>query len=198
MPRFDRPPARGVQRPYARHMRRFALSSIGRDRPGIVAGLTQALLEHGVNIEDSQMTILRGQFAVMLVLAAPEDLAPDVLEGDLEGAAEALGLAAITLSELDDAAERREEPSHIVTVYGVDHPGIVHAVARAISDQGVNITDLNTRLVAEPGNEPLYAMMLEVALPPDGNPDELDAVLAGVGESEGVEVSVRELEQDTL
>lgn len=179
-------------------MRRFALSAIGRDRPGIVAGLTHALLEHGVNIEDSQMTILRGQFAVMLVLGAPDELDADVVEQDLQAAGAQLGLAAITLSELDEASDRRDEPSHIVTVYGVDHPGIVNAVARAISEQGVNITDLNTRLVAEPDNEPLYAMMLEVALPEESDPDQLAEALGGVGDSEGVEVSMRELDQDAL
>jgi glycine cleavage system transcriptional repressor len=188
----------GLCGPYAQGMRRFAISAIGRDRPGIVAGLSQALLEHSVNVEDSQMTILRGQFAVMLVLSAPDDLAADVLEKDLSAAAAELGLAAITLSELDEASDRREDPSHIVTVYGVDHPGIVHAVARALAAHAVNITDLNTRLVADPGAEALYVMMLEVALPADLHPGQLESVLADVGQAEGVEVSMRELEQDTL
>jgi glycine cleavage system transcriptional repressor len=179
-------------------MRRFALSAIGRDRPGIVAGLSQVLLTHGVNVEDSQMTILRGQFAVMLVLSPPEETAADVLEQDLQTAAAELGLAAITLSELYETSDERHDPSHIVSVYGVDHPGIVHAVARALAERAVNITDLNTRLVAESGEEPLYAMMLEVALPADMDPDQLAGVLGGVGEAEGVEVSVSELEQDAL
>jgi glycine cleavage system transcriptional repressor len=50
----------------------LALSALGRDRPGIVAEVTGVLVEHGVNVEDSRMAILRGEFAMVLVLGAPE------------------------------------------------------------------------------------------------------------------------------
>ena len=40
-------------------MPQLALSAIGRDRPGIVAAATAVLLRHGVNVEDSRMSILR-------------------------------------------------------------------------------------------------------------------------------------------
>jgi predicted amino acid-binding ACT domain protein len=38
--------------------------------------VTGALLPHGINIEDSRMAILRGHFAMMLVVAVPEDADP--------------------------------------------------------------------------------------------------------------------------
>ena len=40
----------------------LALTAVGRDRPGIVAGLTGVLVESGGNVDDSQMSILHGQF----------------------------------------------------------------------------------------------------------------------------------------
>ena len=49
-------------------MRSFVLALTGRDRPGIVAAVTGVLLDHGLNLEDAEMAILRGHFAVMLVL----------------------------------------------------------------------------------------------------------------------------------
>ena len=61
----------------------------------------------------------------------------------------------------------------------------------------MDITDLNTRLLEDEG-EPLYVLMMEVALPPGLTPDELERELAGVGAAEGVEVTLRELEQDAL
>ena len=48
-------------------MTHFAVTAVGADRPGIVAAVTGAFAEHGCNLEDSSMTILRGQFAMMLV-----------------------------------------------------------------------------------------------------------------------------------
>ena len=65
-------------------MRHFALSAIGRDRPGIVAGVTADLLAHAVNVEDSQMSILRGHFTLVLILGAGEEVDAQALRAQLE------------------------------------------------------------------------------------------------------------------
>lgn len=180
-------------------MRHFAVSAIGRDRPGIVAAVTQRLLDHGLNVEDSQMTILRGRFSMTLVVAGDAEAEP--VARDLSDTAAELGLDALSVDEVADTREPAgADPSHIVTVYGADHPGIVHAVAAALAARDVNITDLNTRLVGdqEPDGRPLYAMLLEVALPTGLDAGALEQALADCRTQQGVEVSVRELEPDTL
>ena len=156
-------------------MRHFALSAVGRDRPGIVAAMSEVLLRHSANIEDSQMSILRGHFAMMLVVAMPEDADAAIVREELAEAGNRLELEAVGFSPLADVDPATEpEPSHVVTVYGVDHPGIVHAVTSALAGRGVDITDLTTRVVGEDA-EPIYALMMEVAVPP-GTEIELDAV----------------------
>jgi glycine cleavage system transcriptional repressor len=181
----------------------FALSAIGRDRPGIVAAITGVLLGHGANLEDSQMTILRGHFTMTLVVALPDEADAERLRADLEATAQDLGLEAIALAEVAEAdpAAASSEPSHIVTVYGTDHPGIVNSVAEALAAADVNITDLNTRLVGDDEDGAagdLYAMMVEVALPPGLSAGTLEALLEAIKRDQGVEVSVRELEADAL
>ena len=52
-------------------MARFAVSVFGRDRPGTVAAVTRVLADARCNLEDTSMTILRGHFAMMLVVAGP-------------------------------------------------------------------------------------------------------------------------------
>lgn len=182
--------------PYARPVRHLALSALGRDRPGIVAAVTETLLAHDLNIEDSQMTILRGHFAMVLLVAGPDTLDVAALRGQLDRVGRGLGLEAVSLAEVEDAAGDPAEPTHIISVYGADHPGIVHAAARAVADGGGNITDLNTRL-SEEGESALYVLMMEVAAPPDGE-DALRDALGAVGRNQGVEVTVRELEHDEL
>jgi glycine cleavage system transcriptional repressor len=180
-------------------VRHFAVSAVGRDRPGIVASMSRVLLDRGLNVEDSQMTILCGHFTMMLVVSAPDDLDEDALRADLERTGEQLGLESVSLADVEEIGPSAQpSPSHVVTVYGTDHPGIVHSVAAALAEREVNITDLNTRLVSEAGEEPLYAMMMEVELPAGLAGDELKASLGGVGREQGVEVSVRPLEQDVL
>jgi glycine cleavage system transcriptional repressor len=176
-------------------VRHYAVSALGRDRPGIVERVTGVLLAHSVNIEDSQMSILRGRFTMALIVAAAPDSVA-ALRADLEGVATELGLDALTLHEVAEVDATHAQPTHLVTVYGADHPGIVHSAAAALASAGANITDLNTRLAGEPDGE-LYVLLLEAAVPA-GAAESLERSLEAVGHDEGVEVAFRELEQDTL
>ena len=179
-------------------MTRLALSAIGRDRPGIVAGMTAVLLRHGVNIEDSQMAILRGQFAMTLILAPPADVDREGLARELDEQAAELGLEALALSAVEPVSDAAPEPTHLATIYGVDHPGIVHAATSTLAEHGVNITDLNTQLVAEAGEQPLYALLMELAIPAGTDVGDVERALTAAGELETVDVSLRELERHEL
>ncbi|HEX8067022.1 MAG TPA: ACT domain-containing protein [Thermoleophilaceae bacterium] len=181
-------------------MPQLAVSAIGRDRPGIVAAVSATLLDHGVNLEDSQMTILRGHFTMMLVVAPPEGADLGALRTDLDAVRERLGLEALLLSELEDVDPSGEPvPTHIVTLYGADHPGIVHAAAAALAEHGVTITDLTTKLAGEGEDQPpLYALMMEIAPPPSADEGAMEEALRRVGADQGVEVALRPLESDAL
>lgn len=178
-------------------MNNFAITAIGKDRPGIVAAVTEGLFRLECNIEDSQMTILRGHFAMMLVISAPAGVSEQGLERELEPVREGLDLEALVARQVHDAPAHHQSADHVLTVYGADHPGIVAAVTRALADLGVNITDLNTRLAGDPKN-PLYAMMLELTLPEGVSERRLQEVLEDVGRSAEVEVSLRPLAADSL
>jgi glycine cleavage system transcriptional repressor len=171
----------------------YAVSAIGRDRPGIVAAISQVLFEVGGNIDDSQMSILHGHFAVMLVVSVPGEVGRDQLAGRLEEVRERLGLEGLAVSELDELAGAAA-PTHVLTVYGADHPGIVHAVSTALAERGVNITDLRTRRTGQ--EAPLYVMVMEIAVP--GDEEELREAMTQVGEATAVDVSLRELSSEAL
>jgi glycine cleavage system transcriptional repressor len=184
-------------------VRHFAVAAIGRDRPGIVAAVTHNLLDHELNVEDSQMTILGGHFTTMMIVSGGDGVDVGALRADLGATGRELNLEAVSVEEVADAASAMSLPTHIVTVYGVDHPGIVHAVSAALAQCEVNITDLNTRLVVDdaPGDngdagEDLYAMMLEVVLPEGLTVKGLDSMLEATRRDQGVEITIRELEQD--
>jgi glycine cleavage system transcriptional repressor len=176
-------------------MAQLALSAIGRDRPGIVAATTEALLRHGANVEDSRMSILRGHFTMMLVVSVPDGADSSALAADLDTVAADLGLEALALSPISPSAAETAEPTHVVTVYGVDHPGIVNRAAQALAEHGVNIVDLQTKLVEDEGEPSIYVLQMEVALPGGLDPAEVDRALIDLGERESVEVSLRELDR---
>lgn len=180
-------------------MARFALSAIGRDRPGIVAGVSGALLRHGANVEDSRMAILGGHFTMMLIVSTPAEADTEALRAELAATKDELGLGALTLEEVPAEQDvTRPEASHVVTVYGADHPGIVHSVASTLAAAGVNVVDVATHLVAEQGEQPLYAMMMEVELPSGLEADRLEADLRQTADRENLDLSVRAVEADAL
>lgn len=177
-------------------MPEFAVTAIGRDRPGIVAAISGALLELNGNVEDSQMSIIRGHFAVMLMVRLPDPMDEAELEARLGRVRQELGLEAIAVNRVDDLGVAPARPSHVITVYGADHPGIVHTVSAALAGRGVNITGLETRL-AGADDSPLYVMIIEVAVPETSEPD-LEAALRLVADDSEVEVSMRPLAADAL
>jgi glycine cleavage system transcriptional repressor len=177
-------------------MPEFAVTAIGRDRPGIVAAISEALLDLDGNIEDSQMSILRGHFAVMLIVKLPEAVDADDLEERLERVRRELELEAIAVNRVDDLGVAAARPSHVITVYGADHPGIVHAVSAALAGRGVNITGLETRL-AGASDSPLYVMIIEVGIP-EASERDLEAALSEVADEAEVELSMRQLAAEAL
>lgn len=180
-------------------MAHFAVTAVGADRPGIVAAVTGAFAEHGCNLEDSSMTILRGQFAMMLVVDAPPGVGAGDLEGALAGPAIALGLVVAVRPTTEPAAGPvpPEVGSWTVSVHGADHPGIVHGVAALLAEQSVNIVDLSTRVVGG-ADDAAYTMILEVTLPPDVDPHQFERGLDATASELGVTCRLHPSEADIL
>ncbi|NIQ98110.1 MAG: ACT domain-containing protein [Desulfuromonadales bacterium] len=172
-------------------MKHFALTIIGRDRPGIVADVTEILYRLGCNIADSSCTILGGQFAMILIISHP-----DMADGDDFGEAfaplEDSGLS-VFLRTLRPGGEKHphmEGELCMISVYGSDKPGIVYRVAKELGERRINITDLNTKLVGSE-QRPVYVMMLEAVLPPGTSVDDAESAIKGLKEELQVDISVR-------
>jgi glycine cleavage system transcriptional repressor len=164
----------------------LAVSAVGLDRPGIIAGVAERLAAHGANVTDSRMAILRGHFAMTLIVEGAER---EALAGDL---AQLDALESFSVTEVAEAAATpRSEPTAVVSVHGADHPGIVAAVTRVLAEAGVNVCDLQTRLA-----QSLYVMVMDVAVPP--GVDDLEARLGAVAAEQDVTITLRPLEPDVL
>ncbi|HEX2038130.1 MAG TPA: ACT domain-containing protein [Acidimicrobiales bacterium] len=178
-------------------MPHFAVSAVGRDRSGIVAAVTGVLVDTGCNIEDSSMSILRGHFAMMLLVAGPDGLDADRLEQALAKPAADYDLVLAVRAIDDDVPPSPEGSQWTVSVYGADRPGIVHQVAKTLADAGANIVDLTTRVIGD-ADRPVYAMVIDVTLPPGTSADDLGPRLADLGRELGIECSMHEADADIL
>jgi glycine cleavage system transcriptional repressor len=174
--------------------RTLAVTVIGDDRPGIVAGITKALFDLGCNLEDVNSAILRGHFTMMLIVHAPMGVSAADAESKLAPAARQMNLI-VRVGEVSDAHEPITPPTHVVSVYGADRPGLVFRVAETLASRAVNITDLRSR-VLDPGDggESGYVVMLEVVAPEGALQDELDALRRDMD----VEISVNRIDPELL
>jgi glycine cleavage system transcriptional repressor len=178
-----------TQQPETLH---YAVSVVGKDRTGIVAGIAEVLFRLGCNIADSSCTMLAGEFAMILIVSHPRPFSKSRLHDELKPACEALGMSLAVRTLHADEITRQETEGEIcmISVYGADRPGIVFRVTSELAAQGVNIMDLNTKLIGT-AEEPVYVMMLEAAIPGDQTPEGLEDLLGDLKKELNVEIGVR-------
>lgn len=172
----------------------IAVTIIGKDRTGIVAGVAEVLYRLDCNIEDSSCTMLGGQFAMILIVSHHRPFSKSRLLEEFKAFAESMQLSVFARS-LSEEESRYQAPSGelcMVSVYGSDRPGIVYRVARELAERNINISDLNTRLIGSP-EEPVYVLMLEAALPEDIGVEDVVSLLEKLKKELNVEIGVRSI-----
>jgi len=178
-------------------MGHFAVAAVGGDRPGIAAAVSKVLFEHGCNLEDTSMSILRGHFAMMLIVYGPDELGADRLEAALAEPAADLDLV-VSVRAIDDTVPASPDgQTWSVAVYGSDRPGIVYQVTQLLADEEINVTGLTTRVIGDE-TRPVYTMLLDVTLPPDTDVAELRYELDALAGRLGVDCSLHPADADIL
>lgn len=142
----------------------LVLSALGKDRPGIVDRLARAIMEADCNIQDTRMSVLSGEFAILLAVEAPWDKLAR-LETQLPELQKELGLTIIT-----ERTEPKNASSDLlpygVDVVALDQPGIVHNLASFFSERSINIEDMTTSsYAAAHTGTPMFAVRMTVGIP---------------------------------
>ena len=176
------------------------LTVLGKDRAGIIAGVTEILFRRGCNLEDISMTVLEGEFAMMMVVCLKAGDKKKV-EADLAKLQRNKGLD-FFWKDLKGKRFRGEirpkgVKTYFVSAIGADRTGIVFKVSRFLADRGVNITDLNSKILGS-GGKTLYAMILEADIPAKLNIFKIEAALKRLAQSLKIEISLRPLERIDL
>lgn len=146
----------------------LVISALGKDRPGIVNQISRAILDAGCNIEDSRMTVLGGEFALILLVSGVWN-AIAKLETQLKTLEKKLELTVLTKATEPRAIKDKMVP-YMVDVVSMDHPGIVHEVAAFFSAREINIEDLNTwTYAAAHTGTPMFSMNMTISIPASVN-----------------------------
>lgn len=178
---------------------RWVITVMGKDRPGIVAGVTKALYRLGCNLEDSAMSRLEGEFAIMLIFSSPAKVTEAAIRkagGTLERQLY-LAVHLKRLSKAEATTPVKVGKPYRIAVYGADRSGIVFRVSEMLARAGVNILDVHTHRSAS-GGPSLYLMLLEVEVPARMKIEWLESRLKTLAKTLGVEVSIHSNEAEVL
>ena len=142
----------------------LVISAIGEDKPGIINALSQAATENRCNILDTRMTVLGGEFALLMMLNGQgPDL--DAAERALAPVAEAFGLTTI-LKRTGPRKSGQPSRPYRVEVVALDHPGIVREIASFFSTRTLNIEEMETgAYAAAHTGTPMFSLEMTVNIP---------------------------------
>lgn len=176
---------------------KWLLVVTGKDRPGIIAGVTEVLYRAQCNLEDISMTILEGVFAMIVVTSIKVQK-----KRTLDQALARLGAhwnlsfdwkpvnQSINLTK----SKKNQDSLYLISAMGRDRTGIVYEISQELARRRLNVQDLNSRVLGS-GAKAVYAMVLEVSVPPKYPVSALTQSLEKIGKHLKIEVNVKPVEQ---
>jgi len=171
---------------------RFIMTAFGKDRPGIAADVTQILYENDCNLEDTSMTLLAGEFTLILLFSAPSLN----VEGPLSRACRRLEQeknvsAFFRPVESRDATQTSGYFLRTIHVEGLDHAGIVYRTSRFLAVNQINIANLRSTVKASPeSGTAIYVMDIRVQIPEGIEMDAVKQGLADVADALNVDITI--------
>ena len=173
---------------------KFILTAFGKNRPGIVAGISQVIFENRCNLEDSNMGRLADEFTLILLLSGPEndkdlkrnldrDLKRLEMEKDIF-----VFLRALDFQVPDDTGAGRFSTIH---VEGLDQAGIVYKISDLLAKSQVNIETLTSEKRFSPNSgTAMYTMQIKVDIPQSVSHEDLERSLDMLSNELNVDIHI--------
>jgi glycine cleavage system transcriptional repressor len=143
----------------------IVITAVGPDRPGLVDEISAFLSARKINIEDSRMAVLGGEFAVIMLASGETEV--EELRRDLAELDKATGLS-IMIKPTLSPHERKVTPAmpHRLVATSMDHPGIVHEITSVLHRRNINIESMDTHVSNAPrSGAPIFKMRCVINIP---------------------------------
>ena len=142
----------------------IVLSALGTDRPGVVTDISRSILDCRGNIEESRMTSLGSEFAVLMLISGNWHT-PAKLEKALDDLSKAHNLN-ISLKKTGARNDHEDCIPYGVDVICLDQSGIVFNLSEFFASRKIEISDLLTRRYAAPHTgAPMFSVQMAVSIP---------------------------------
>lgn len=169
----------------------LVVTTVGPDRRGIVKKITDVIVNHHANIEESRMARLGGEFAVIMLVSLPGEKEEDLLT-ELNDLKEH-GLTVISRATNMSRVEKFQGyVPYEISVVGADHEGIVHSVVHYLFLEQIQVETMDTHVTKAPTTgTPIFSMQASVQVPPAVSLSQLRHKMEEVGDELGVDIEVK-------
>ncbi len=142
----------------------IVLSAVGSDRPGVVKDISKAILDCGGNIEESRMTALGAEFAMLMLISGNWHTLTK-LEKALDELKKKDELT-VTIKRTGEHAAQDDCIPYGVDVVCLDQPGIVFHLSEFFALRDIEIADVVTRrYAAAHTGAPMFSVQMTVNIP---------------------------------
>ena len=169
------------------------LTVMGNDRAGIIAEVSRVLFGENCNLEDISMTVLEGQLAMMMVVCVKPEKRRAV-HAALKNLGQTRGLTFFWNDFKETRTSSKPAGTYLVRAIGRDRTGIVYEVSQALAKSGLNITDLNSKILGKK-SKPIYAMALEVEIPENFELKRLEQTFSRLRKRLKIELTLKPIER---
>ncbi|MEH0020426.1 MAG: ACT domain-containing protein [Desulfobacter sp.] len=171
---------------------KYIMTAFGKDRPGIVAEISEMIFENHCNLEDSNMGRLADEFTLILLLAGQGPELQEKLTRDCRRLERERGLS-VFIRPLEYNHQPNGNGSNLktISVEGVDQGGIVYKVSQLLGRMEINVETLNSKKKYSPGSgTALYAMEIKASVPGNVSAEALAGQLDELGEELNVDITL--------
>jgi len=142
----------------------IVISAVGTDRTGVVQDLTKVIMSCGGNIEESRMTTLGSEFAMLLLVSGNWHTLSRLQQG-LDKLCEN-GQLTVAIRKTDAKPPSQNRMPYAVDVVALDQQGIVFNLANFFASRDIEIADVATRsYAAAHTGAPMFAVQMAVNVP---------------------------------
>ena len=166
-------------------MNSLIISAVGSDRPGIVSELSGIITTHGGNVEESRMSRLGSDFAIIMLVSVSTDW-----EESLEVALQSINDLTIS-TKLTQIQEIGDNKKYKIDLNGADNEGIVKVLSKYLAEKSINVLEMETHISHAPiSGTPLFNLNASVSVPNDVEETVIQSDLSQIAQKLGVEIQL--------
>jgi len=155
--------------------KQMVISVMSKDRPGIVADITQAIYDLQGDLADLNQSVLHDYFTMILIASFNTEVTAEDIVAKFSHIKSDTKLEVVVKEageEIDTESVRQSDKIYIMTAQGKNKSGLVARLGAFCRDLNINILDLDTTLKDE-----VYTMILQIDL---SNAPSIDAIHADI------------------